>query len=98
MPVDNPEVFDAIGLLESQGQVVLTIFDHFEWDDTNEHLLTLQEKINRYLAFIESRELLEKYPAAAEKQVRIDVCCQYTPSSNPELQAAAQRALIGPCS
>ena len=84
MPVDNPEVIDAIGLLDAEGQVVLTIFDHLEWKDSNDHLFTLQEKINRYFAFIESGELLEKYPAGAGKRVRIDVCCQYPPSKNGE--------------
>jgi hypothetical protein len=94
MPVDNPEVIDAIGLLETKGEVVLTIFDHLEWDDTNDHLLTLQEKINRYLAFIESRELLEKYPAAAGRQIRIDVCCQYPPSSNAERFMQRARVVV----
>ena len=84
MPVDNPDVIDAIGLLEAEGQVVLTIFDHLEWDDSSNHLLTLQKKINRYFAFIESGQLLEKYPAATGKRVRTDVCCQYSPSSNGE--------------
>ena len=94
MPVDNPEVIDAIGLLEAKGEVVLTIFDHLEWDDANEHLLILQEKINRYLVFIEGQELLEKYPAAAERQVRIDVCCQYGPSSNGERFMERARVVV----
>ena len=94
MSVDKPEVIDAIGLLEAKGEVVLTIFDHLEWDDANDHLLILQEKINRYLAFIESRELLEKYPAAAERQVRIDVCCRYAPSSHGERFMERARGVV----
>jgi len=84
MPVDNPNVIDAVGVLPAENQVVLTIFDHLEWNDADNHLLTLQAKINRYLAFIESGELLEKYTAAADRQMRVDVCCQYAPSSDGE--------------
>ena len=65
---------------EVKGEVILAISDHLEWDAANEHLLQLQEKINRYLAFIEGGELLEKYPAAVGRKVRIEVVCKYAPS------------------
>jgi hypothetical protein len=80
MAVDNPDVVDAIGIERSSGIVSLTISDHLEWDDHNSHLLVLQEKINRYLAFIESGELLESYPKAVGRPVRIDVICKYKPT------------------
>src|SRR5260370_34389724 len=79
MAVDNPDVIDAIGIERASGVVALTISDHLEWDEANQHLLTLQEKINRYLAFIESGELLASYPKAVGRQVRIDVVCKYQP-------------------
>jgi hypothetical protein len=87
MAVDNPGVIDAIGADRTTGEVVLTIADHLEWDDGNEHLLVLQEKINRYLGFIEAGELLANYPSAQGKPVRIDVVCKYPPSE------AGERAL-----
>ena len=71
MAVDNPNVIDAIGTDQTTGEVVLTISDHLEWDDRNEHLLILQEKINRYIGFIETGELREKYPGA---EARPDPC------------------------
>src|SRR6516225_1909780 len=84
MPVDNPNVVDAVGIDKISGEVVLTISDHLEWSPCKEHLLLLQEKITRYLGFIESRELLEQYPKAEGKAVRIDVCCKYVPSKEAE--------------
>jgi hypothetical protein len=81
MAVDNPDVVDAVGIERASGIVALTISDHLEWDDAHEHLLTLQEKINRYLAFVESGELLESYPKAVGKPVRIDVICKYEPTA-----------------
>jgi len=94
LPVDKPDVIDIIGTQEGQGEVVLTISDHLEWDKANEHLLQLQEKINRYLAFIESGELLEKYPAAAGRKVRIQVFCKYAPSLDGERLLERAREIV----
>ena len=72
MAVDNPAVIDIVGIDDS-GRVVLTISDHLDWTDSVAHQQTLQEKINRYLAFVESGEILDSYPLAAGKQVRVRV-------------------------
>jgi hypothetical protein len=77
--VEDQEVIDAIAVHKASGEVILTVSDHLPWDDDN-HLLTLQTKLNRYLDFIESGELLEKYPDAKGRPVRIDVVCQFAPS------------------
>ena len=57
-----------------------TISDHLDWDDPASHLYTLQAKLNRYLAFIESGELLESRPGAAGKRVAIRVVLQHSPT------------------
>ncbi len=80
MAIDNPNVIDLIGTDRTTGEAVLTISDHLEWDDRNEHLLILQEKINRYIGFIESGELLENYAGAAGRLIRVEVVCKYPPS------------------
>jgi hypothetical protein len=51
-------------------RVVLGISDHLAWAPTEEegHLLLLQEKLNHYLAFIESGEMIVAFPAASEKK------------------------------
>ena len=77
MPVDNPNMVDIVATREDLDEVLLVIADHLEWHEVDKHLLTLQEKINRYLAFIESGELLRKYPNAAGKKVRIDVALKH---------------------
>ena len=80
MSVDNPKVVDAIGTERTTDIVVLTISDHLEWDGDNQHLEVLQEKINKYLEFIQSGQLFESYPQAVGKQLRIDVICKYPPT------------------
>ena len=41
------------------GEIVLTMADHLPWDQGKEHWSMLEEKINRYLGFIEAGELVE---------------------------------------
>jgi hypothetical protein len=84
MAVDNPNVIDIIGTPADGAFVALTISDHLDWLDPPEHLLTLQEKLNRYFAFVEAGELLERHPAARGKRVRIDVVFKYAPPPEAE--------------
>ena len=39
-----------------------------------------QNKINRYLAFLESGEIYETYPSAKDKQILIRIACKYQPT------------------
>lgn len=59
MSIEDQGSVDAIGI-DQEGVVVRTLSDHLEWDDG--HLFLLQEKINTYLAFLESGEVFETYP------------------------------------
>ena len=77
MSVDNLNVIDFIS--EKDGRVILTISDHLVWDEENEHLFLLQEKINVYLMAIESGQLERKYPASVGKHVAIHVALKYEP-------------------
>ena len=55
MGVEQTTVIDAIGIDQVSGAVHLTIADALAWDAA--HLRLLQEKLNAYLAFVESGEL-----------------------------------------
>ena len=39
----------------------------------------LQDKLNDYLAFIESGEIYESYPQARGREIEIQVMCRYAP-------------------
>jgi hypothetical protein len=78
MSVDNPNVIDFVGI--DKDNVVLAISDHLEWDDENEHLLILQDKLNTYLEAIENGELLANYPNDKDKKVIIEVIFKYSPN------------------
>jgi hypothetical protein len=78
MAVDRTDKIDFIGVDRRTGCVVLTISDHLPWIGAADgHLELLQEKLNAYLAFIESGQLIETYPDAAGRHVVINVVGKY---------------------
>ncbi|WP_369310064.1 DUF6572 domain-containing protein [Providencia rettgeri] len=59
-------------------QAILVITDHLQWSEcTNEHLYKLQEKINKYIDFVESGEMLEKYPDTFYKDIVFKIFFKY---------------------
>lgn len=77
MSIFNPFTVDAIGTEEETGTVVLSIIDSWDWTNEQAHLEALQAKINAYFDFIESGQLLDAYPAANNRPLRIDVATKY---------------------
>jgi hypothetical protein len=78
LSVENRDVVDLVGVDRFSGRVILTIADHLQWD-SDEHLVTLQDKLNTYLRFIESGELATRYPDAKDRQPQITVVFKHPP-------------------
>src|SRR5690606_21130206 len=78
MSIEDTQVIDFISARPNSGEVVLTVTDHLEWGES-QHLVMLQDKLNSYLAFIESGEILECYPNAKGSKLRIEVVCKFPP-------------------
>jgi len=79
MTVDQTDIVDIISTDVSTGHVVLTISDHLDWSDTSAHQAILQAKFNKYLAFIESGEILSRYRDAKGRPVAIRVVFKFRP-------------------
>lgn len=79
MSVEQLDVVDIVSTDDRTGHVVLTISDHLAWSNTVEHQTKLQAKFNRYLAFVESGELLAHYPSAEGRPIAIKVVFKYKP-------------------
>ncbi len=77
MTVDNLESIDFIST-SPEGYIELTISDHLVWGD-DEHLYMLQEKINKYIDFIESGDIYEKYEQAVGKKFVIELIYRFDP-------------------
>jgi hypothetical protein len=82
MSVVETDSIDAIGVDKEMKRVFLSIVDSLFWDDENIHLFTLQEKINTYLYFIESGELLKAFPDSEGFAVSIELILKHLPSDS----------------
>ena len=78
MAIDNTDKIDVISINTRTDYVVLTISDHLDWSDEYAHLILLQEKLNHYVAFVESGEIYEVYPKAKGRKIVIQVVKKYS--------------------
>jgi hypothetical protein len=82
MSVTDAKTIDMWGIPKwDNNKIILGIADHLEWGDKTqqgEHLLVLQEKINNYIAFIESGEIYTEIPGALGKSpvIRVQGKCE----------------------
>ena len=79
MSIEQTDVVDVIGTDRITRDIILTISDHLDWSDSTAHQLLLQAKLNRYLAFVESGEILQSYPNAKGGQISIEVVFRFPP-------------------
>src|SRR5580658_6387568 len=94
MSVEQTEVVDIISTERMTGNVVLTISDHLDWSDSTAHQMLLQSKLNRYLAFVESGEILESYPDAKDRPIEFKVVFQFPPDNGGQTFLAKVRPII----
>jgi hypothetical protein len=98
MTVAQTGVVDWMGIEKGTGHVSLTVVDDLDWSDEQKHLLLLQEKLNTYLAFIESGEVFERLveevgrrvPASTPVKVTILAKFELTPRSRAFLDHATE--------
>lgn len=79
MTVEQTKVIDIISLDKQTGHVILTVSDHLDWNDSNRHQEILQAKLNAYLAFVESGEMLTKHPDAVGRPILFNVVLKFKP-------------------
>ena len=82
MSVEQSKIVDFIGVDYETGGVVLTISDHLDWTNSQNHQVVLQDKINAYLAFVESGEILERYPDRKGKPIALEVVFKFKPDAS----------------
>src|SRR3982751_2477206 len=93
MSVENPTIVDFVSL-DKAGGVVLTISDHLEWNDEQNHLALLQQKINTYCIYIESGQIYDEYPKARDRRPLINVVLFHDPTLEAEVFFAKVRTLL----
>jgi len=80
MTIENPNVVDGMGLSKEDGKAALMIYDHLGWDDEKRHIEILENKINAYLGFIRSGQIIEEFPESDGREIRVDLILQHEPS------------------
>lgn len=89
----EPSELDAIGIVDSHLELLLV--DPVGWEEEIEavHLEILQEKMNNYIHFLESKQYVARYGDQFYKKV-IRITFQYSPSDNGlAFLAAVQKVL-----
>ena len=91
----EPSELDAIGIVDNHLELLLV--DPVGWQEEIEvvHLEILQEKINNYIYFLESKQYVERYGDSFDKKV-IHITFQYAPSDNGLAFLAAVQKVLQP--
>ena len=91
----KPSELDAIGIVDNHLELLLV--DPVGWQEEIEavHLEILQEKINNYIHFLESKQYAERYGDSFDKKV-IHITFQYSPSDNGLVFLAEVQKVLQP--
>ena len=91
----EPSELDAIGIVDNHLELLLV--DPVGWQEEIEavHIKILQEKMNNYIHFLESKQYVEQYGDSFDKKV-IHITFQYSPSDNGLAFLAAVQKVLQP--
>ena len=89
MAIDNPNIIDGIAIDKERNAIVLLLTDHLLWEGEDalsefEHLNLLQDKINAYISYLESRQYEETYPTEQFSFAIIEIHFKYSVTENCE--------------
>lgn len=76
--IEDVKKIDAISIDKETNEVVLNIFDHLDWSDEKKHLQLLQEKVENYIKFIETKEIEQVCPEAKGRKIRFHIQAKYS--------------------
>lgn len=79
--VQFAEVIDLLVQDAKSNQVELVMFEPRSWDEGEDQLFQLQEKMNAYLSFALDGEMADAYPDLVNRPLRIVLRCVDAPPS-----------------
>ena len=86
MSVEQTNIIDLVTIDKASGDVWLTISDHLPWEaNESDHLILLQEKLNAYPRFVQSGEVVEKYPDASGRKIVFNFVGKFPLSKQAEI-------------
>ena len=85
MSIAESNVIDGVGISKDNNHVLgLFLADHLDWKDEYQHLLALQEKINSYISYVETKQYEETYPNHQIDAFLLDIHFKYDITENCE--------------
>jgi hypothetical protein len=82
MSIIESDKIDAMGKSKESKELLFLITDHLDWENEHDHLIALQNKINSYLEFIESKQYVDTYPQDVFEGYVIEIHFQHGMSEN----------------
>ncbi|MEE3404079.1 MAG: DUF6572 domain-containing protein [Acutalibacteraceae bacterium] len=81
MSVKETDIIDAMGIDESTNTLSLLITDPYPWlIQEYDHLKTMQEKINHYVAYLENKGYTKEYGSRTFDHFHIEAALKYAPT------------------
>lgn len=74
------KIIDIIGLDEKLKIVNLLILDDLKWENPSEHMEEIQQKILKYVAYVDFGHLETKYPRVEGYEIVIKVIFEQLPT------------------
>ena len=82
MSVVEVDKIDGMGKSKEKNELIFLLTDHLSWENEYDHLMILQDKINAYLGFVESKQFKETYPQDEFDSYVIEIHFQNAMSEN----------------
>lgn len=80
MSILDKKQVDGVAYDSENETLLLLITDHLAWDNEYEHLLCLQEKINNYISYCETKQYTHIYKQEIIRMAVIDIHFLHKPS------------------
>lgn len=89
MAVDNANVIDGMAIDKEKKAICLLLTDHLSWNGESsmneyDHLVLLQDKINAYISYLETKQYEETYPETNFDMAVIEIHFKYEITQNCE--------------
>lgn len=93
MSVLQKNKIDGMGISKESNTLIMLITDHLIWEEEMEHLLILQDKINAYICFIETKQYEQTYPEKEFDEFVIEIRFKHrlTPNALKFMEAVNEK-------
>lgn len=69
--IENIDTIDSLAYDKDTFKLILLLSDGMDWHDEGKHLLLLQEKLNSYLLYIDTKQYEDKYPEVKKVEIQV---------------------------